>query len=145
MDWENIPENIDEWFGFIYLIERLNAKLGEKKYYYGCKLLKKTIKLSPLKGKKRKTKKITDSDWRDYYGSSEELKKDVEKYGKKNFKRTILKMVTCKWQLKFEELRIQMENNAIFRDDCYNSMLNVRLGKIPNALKSLYKTSFNCI
>jgi hypothetical protein len=141
MDWENVPENLDEWFGFIYLIERLNAKNKEKKYYYGCKLLKKTIKLAPLKGKKRKRKKITDSDWKDYYGSSEELKKDVEKYGKENFKRTILKMVTCKWQLKFEELRIQMENNAIFRNDCYNSMLNVRLGKVPNSLKHLYEIS----
>ena len=139
MDWENVPENLEEWFGFVYCIERINAKENEKRFYWGCKQFFKTIKAPPLKGKKRKRKKVSESDWREYYGSSEELKRDVEKYGPDNFKRTILKLCTCKWQLKFEELKVQLDNNAIFRDDTYNGMLNVRIGRAPNHLKEHYR------
>ena len=139
IDWENIPKNIDDWFGFVYLIERLNAKNGEKKYYWGCKMLKKVVKSKPLKGFKRKRKKTSESDWKDYYGSSEELKKDIQIYGKENFKRIILKLCTCKWQLKYEELKCQMENNVLFRSDVYNGIINVRLGRCPKDLKDFYK------
>ena len=138
MEWENVPDNINEWFGFVYLIERLTAKEGEKKYYWGCKMLKKTLKLKPLKGFKRKRKKICETDWKDYYGSSEELKKDVELHGKENFKRIILKLCTCKWQLKYEELKFQIENNVLFRNDTYNGIVNVRIGKCPKDLKEHY-------
>lgn len=139
MDWENVPDDIDNWFGFVYLIERLNAKEGEKKYYWGCKMLHKTVKMKPLKGYKRKRKKTTESDWKDYYGSSEELKKDVELYGKDNFRRTIVKLCTCKWQLKYEELKLQIENDVLFRNDTYNSMMNVRINRPPKHLIEEYR------
>ena len=35
MEWENIPEKIDQYVGFVYVIERLNAEEGEKKFYWG--------------------------------------------------------------------------------------------------------------
>jgi hypothetical protein len=145
MEWENVPDDLENWFGFVYLIERLNAKDKEKKYYWGCKMLKKTIKLKPLKGFKRKRKKICESDWKDYYGSSEELKKDVEKHGKENFKRKILKLCTCKWQLKYEEIKIQIENNVLFRDDTYNGILNVRINRPPKNLKTYYQNMVSCV
>jgi hypothetical protein len=138
MDWENIPENIDKWFGFVYCIERINACQGEKKYYWGCKQFKKNVKLPPLKGKKRKRRKESESDWKNYYGSSEELKKDVILHGKENFKRTILKLCTCKWQLKYEELVTQLENKVLFRDDTYNGIIHVRINSVPKALKENY-------
>jgi hypothetical protein len=46
-EWINAPENIEGLHGFVYLITRKNALPGEKKYYWGCKMLKKTIKLKP--------------------------------------------------------------------------------------------------
>lgn len=138
MEWQNVPEDINNWFGFVYLIERLNAKEGERKYYWGCKHLKKVVKLPPKKGFNRKRKVEKESDWRNYYGSSQELLLDIEKYGKDNFKRTILKLCTCKWQLKYEELKLQIENNVLLRDDCYNSIVNLRINKCPKALKEYY-------
>lgn len=139
MEWENVPEKIEDWFGFVYRIERLNAAEGEKKYYWGCKMFHKNITRPPLKGKKRKRKDIKESDWRDYYGSSENLKADVLKHGKHNFKRTILKLCSCKWQLKYEEMLEQIKNNVLFRDDTYNGIINVRIGTVPKDLKKEYE------
>ena len=45
MDWENIPNNIENWLGFVYVIERINAKDNEKRYYWGCKQFVKNLKL----------------------------------------------------------------------------------------------------
>ena len=139
MEWGNIPADIENWFGFVYCIERLNAEQGEKRFYWGCKQFIKRTKMPPLKGKKRKRKKVSESDWRDYYGSSEELKNDVEKHGKENFRRIILKLCTCKWQIKYEELKIQIDNNVLFRDDSYNGIVNLRIGKVPKDLKKHYE------
>jgi hypothetical protein len=140
MEWENIPEDVSKWFGFVYVIERLNAEKGEKRFYWGCKQFIRNTKLPPLKGKTRKRKVIKESDWREYYGSSNDLVNDIQKYGKEVFKRTILKLCTCKWQLKFEELKTQMENNAIAREDSYNGIINVRLTKVPIGLKEHYNS-----
>lgn len=138
-EWENIPDDIENWMGFIYRIDRLNAKEGEPSFYIGLKNFHKTIKLPPKKGKTRKRKKRSESDWKDYYGSSEQLKADVLKFGKENFKRTILKLCSCKWQLKYEELVLQVKHNVLLREDSYNSMMNVRIGKVPRDLKEIYK------
>jgi hypothetical protein len=64
---------------------------------------------------------------------------NIAKYGKENFKRTILTCCTCKWQLKYEELKIQMENNVLVREDTYNGIVNVRINKVPKDLKEYYK------
>jgi hypothetical protein len=143
-DWIGLPpeEEIDNWYGFVYKITRTNALPGEKKYYIGCKRLKSITHKPPLKGKTRKRKIIKNSDYLDYYGSSEELKFLIKKYGKKNFKREVLKMVTCQWQLRFEELRYQIQENVLFRDDYMNGIINVRLGRAPKALEQEYK--INC-
>jgi hypothetical protein len=82
--------------------------------------------------------RITNSLDDKYMGSGLMLQNAMKKHGKENFKRTILKLCTCKWQLKYEELKYQMDNRAIFRTDCYNSILNVRIGKVPKALKDSY-------
>jgi hypothetical protein len=137
--WENVPEDVSTWFGFVYRIERINAKEGEKKYYWGCKMFFRNITRPPLKGKKRKRKDVKESDWKDYYGSSENLKADVIKYGKHNFRRIIIKLCSCKWQLKYEEMVEQIKNNVLFRDDTYNGIINVRIGVVPKNLKNEYK------
>lgn len=142
--WENAPQSYqyildNNIFGFIYCIERLNAKFGEKKYYWGCKQFSETKKLPPLKGNKNKRIKIVESDWKSYWGSSKELLKDVEKYGFNNFKKTIIKLCSCKWELKWEEMKIQVENNVLFRDDVYNGIINIRLGNAPKLIKEKYE------
>lgn len=141
MDWENIPENTEDWFGFVYLIERtVDTDNGKPYRYVGCKMFHSTKKLPPLKksGLKRKRKVTQDSDWKDYYGSSEQLKKDVEKYGKESYKRTILHLTTCKWENKYVELLEQIKRNVIVDDSYFNGILNLRIGKIPKNLKEKY-------
>jgi len=138
MEWENIPADIENWFGFVYVIERLNAKPKERKFYWGCKQLKRKITRKPLKGKTNKRRSTTESDWREYYGSSKELQKDIDLYGKGQFKRTILKLCKSKWQLKFEELKFQMGNNTLLRSDTYNGIINLRIGKVPFDLRAEY-------
>ena len=47
-------------------------------------------------------------------------------------------MCKSKWQLKFEELKFQMENNTLLRSDTYNGIINLRIGKVPFDLRSEY-------
>ena len=63
-------EMIDKYVGFVYII----TDLSNSKKYVGKKLFQSKRRLAPLKGKTRKRTKITESDWMDYYGSSEEVK-----------------------------------------------------------------------
>lgn len=141
MEWENIPENIEKYFGFVYLIERLNAKEREKKFYWGCKQFFSKLTKPPLKGKTRKRKITKESDWRSYYGSSKELIVDIEKHGKHNFKRTILLCCVSKWQMKYEELKYQIDNNVLFRDDAYNGIIHIRLNRVPRDMKFFYQSN----
>jgi regulation of enolase protein 1 (concanavalin A-like superfamily) len=138
MDWINIPENIEEHFGFIYIITNT---VTDKKYI-GKKFFWRNVKLPPLKGQKRKRNVKKESDWRKYYGSSNDLKEDLIKYGKENFKREIVKTVSCKWEAAYEELYLQMQEGALFREDYYNSIINIRLNKPPHHLTEKYKKMY---
>lgn len=120
LSWDNTA------FGFIYLI----TNLSNQKKYIGCKMLSKTTKLKPLKGKKQKRKVTKDSDWRTYCSSSKELQKEINELGESSFKFEILKFANSKSSLKFFELLYQIMNNVIFDSNYMNGIINVRLGKI---------------
>jgi hypothetical protein len=93
MSWyyENqlIEELPDDCVGFVYIIT--NTITG--RMYIGKKLAKfakTTYKMVKLKNGTKKKKKIrgkVDSDWRTYYGSSDELLKDIAQLGQENFRR----------------------------------------------------------
>lgn len=125
---DNIQQFPDKTFGFIYLI----TNLIDKKYYIGCKMVEKTIKRKPLKGKTKRRIEKTESNWKEYTGSSTELNKDIERLGKENFKFQIIDFAFSKSHLKLLELLYQLANNVLFRDDFYNGIINVRLGKIKD-------------
>lgn len=134
-DWENIPEDISEWFGFVYRI----TCLSNGKKYIGKKQFWSNQKRPPLKGQKRSRRVTKESDWKKYYGSSNELKEDLQKYGKENFKREILELTTCKWESAYLELMWQLKENAILREDYYNGIINIRLNGPPKDLVEKYK------
>jgi hypothetical protein len=118
------PEEMDPKviYGFVYLIE--NLKNGRK--YIGKKLFW-SMRTRQVKGKKKKYK--AESDWKKYHGSSGELTEDLEKFGKENFKRTILHLCKSKSECSYMELKEQIERDAILRQDYYNAWIQVRIRK----------------
>ncbi len=81
----------------------------------------------PLKGRKNKRRYKVDSDWRDYYGSSDELTVDVNKLGKENFKREVLFFCNSKAELSYVEAREQFARKVLESDDYYNGHIRVRV------------------
>ena len=120
--------NIDEnTFGFIY--EITNTITNKK--YIGKKQCKSKLKRKPLKGKKNKRIEIKESDWKEYTSSSTELNEDIVKYGKSKFIFKILKTCASKWELAYKEISEQISRQVLLRDDYYNGIINVRIGRPP--------------
>ena len=123
---ETLPEDC---IGFVYLIT--NTSTG--RMYIGKKLAKfskttqKTVKLKNGTKKKKKIRTKVDSDWRDYYGSSPELTKDVESQGKDNFKREILYYCKSKSECSYIEAREQFSRRVLESKDYYNGHIQVRV------------------
>ena len=123
---ENLPEDC---VGFVYQIT--NTISGRK--YIGKKLAKfsktqiKTVKFKNGNKRKKKIRSKIDSDWRDYYGSSPELLKDVETLGKDNFKREILFYCKSKAECSYIEAREQFSNRVLESADYYNGIINCRI------------------
>ena len=122
-EWENIPENLSEYIGFVYLIENLtNGKkyIGQKKFWF-----KKT--LPPLKGCKRKRKSLVESDWISYTGSSAGLNADISNGD--TIRKIIIRPCRSKFEMNYYELKEQIDNDVLFKEEYYNQMVNVRISR----------------
>ena len=123
---ETLPE---ECIGFVYCIT--NSITGRK--YIGKKLSKfskttyKTVKLKNGNKKKKRIRSKIDSDWREYYGSNDQLNKDVETQGAENFHREILYYCTSKAECSYIEAREQFSRRVLESDDYYNGHIQVRV------------------
>ncbi len=124
-----INELPDECIGFVYLITNLTS--GRK--YIGKKLAKfskttyKTVKLKNGKKKKKKIRSKVDSDWREYYGSNDQLNKDVTALGADNFTREILYLCRSKAECSYIEAREQFSHKVLESDNYYNGQISVRV------------------
>ena len=124
-----VEEISDEFIGFVYCIT--NSITGRK--YIGKKLSKfskttyKTVKLKNGNKKKKKIRSKIDSDWREYYGSNDQLNKDVEELGAENFHREILYYCTSKAECSYIEAREQFSRRVLESDDYYNGHIQVRV------------------
>ena len=122
----NLPEDC---VGFVYLITNLTN--GRK--YIGKKLAKfarttyKTVTLKNGTKKKKKIRSKVDSDWRTYWSSSEELKRDVAELGEHNFKREIIFYCQSKAECSYIEAREQFFNRVLESDDWYNGIINLKV------------------
>jgi hypothetical protein len=94
----DIPEGA---VGFVYEIRRNNLIDNIKKPYL-------YIGKKQLFGK-GKNNKGTESNWREYWGSSAYLEEDLQGMGHENFERHILQFCYSYSELNWEELRYQME------------------------------------
>ena len=117
---DTLPE---ECVGFVYLIT--NTKTG--RMYVGKKLAKFKRSRPPLKGRKNKRRHTVESDWQDYYGSSDLLTEDVNKLGKEKFKREILFYCKSKAELSYVEAREQFARKVLETDTYYNGHIRVRI------------------
>lgn len=142
-EWENIPENIDDYLGFVYLIEIVNIPEDYPKdkptKYLGKKIFWSNTKLKPLKGKTRSRRVMKESDWKKYYGSSNDLKEILKKYGPDIFKRTILHCCETKWTMSYLETLEQMRHGVLFDDSFFNGIIHFRIGNCPKDLREKYK------
>jgi len=122
---------IDEGtFGFIY--EITNTVTGKK--YIGKKQCRCRLKRKPLKGKTRNRIDYKESDWKEYTSSSNELNEDIAKLGKDKFMFTIIRVCGSKWELAYFEISEQIAKNVLLRDDYYNGIINVRIGRPPKKM-----------
>lgn len=113
-------DNIGEHVGFVYLLTDPNGKK-----YVGKKLFVSKRKLPPLKGKTRRRTVVKESDWKTYYGSSEEVQTLVE--SDTHFQREILHLCKTKGELSYMELKEQIERKVLLRSDYYNGIIQVKI------------------
>lgn len=112
---------IGKYIGFVYLIT--NKKTGRR--YIGKKLFWFS-KTKTVKGKKKREK--IPSDWKEYWSSSEELKKDVKELGEENFTREILHLCPNKGMMSYVEAKLQFYHEVLENPDLwYNGVIQCRV------------------
>ena len=129
---QEITELPEDAVGFVYLITCITTG----KMYVGKKLAKfakTTYKVVKLKNGTKKRKKIRskiNSDWQDYFGSSDELNKDVILLGQDSFKREILRYCKSKSEMSYYEAKYQFDNDVLLNEDkWYNGWISVKVRK----------------
>mgnify|MGYP003968665357 FL=1 len=128
MNWtyngNEVTEIPQEYEGFVYII----TNLTDDRKYIGKKLAKFKTTKPPLKGKKNKRRGTKESDWKDYWVSSDRLNADVEKLGKDKFTREILYFCKSRGEMSYLEAREQFSRRVLETDEYYNGIINVRVG-----------------
>lgn len=119
----------DNSVGFVYVIENLTngRKYIGKKLFSFSKTTYKTVTLKNGKKKKKKIKGKIPSDWKDYWSSSEELKKDIAQLGESNFTREILYFCKSKAECSYQEAREQFQRAVLESTEYYNNNIQVRV------------------
>jgi hypothetical protein len=135
--FESIPDDCTA-IGFVYLITNTvsNKKYIGKKNFYTNRTKVKTVTLKTGLKKKKNVKVKAESDWMNYYGSSEELKKDVYLHGTEKFTRQILRLCYTKGHLSYFEAKYQFDYDVLLKpDQFYNRWNSVKVHGIH--LKSI--------
>ena len=123
---EQLPE---QCVGFVYIIT--NTVSG--RMYVGKKLARfKTTRyrMHTQKNGKKIRKKIRGavaSDWQEYYGSSDQLNRDVQSLGRDRFRREILYYCRSKAECNYIEAREQFARRVLESDQYYNGHIRVRV------------------
>ena len=97
-------DDIGNFFGYVYRITNIQngRQYIGRKYFYQ--------KRKPKGGKRRIT---SESDWKRYYGSSDELKRDVKQFGKDTFRREIISLHETLGKVNYEETKQLFLHNVL--------------------------------
>ena len=113
----------EEFQGFVYELTEIRSN----KKYIGKKNFWKPKTLPITKTRKRRVRTRTESDWRTYFGSSNEVRNLVEQRGSDTFKREILRLCKTKGEMSYYEAKLQFDNDVLFRDDYYNEFIGCKI------------------
>jgi hypothetical protein len=114
---QQFTEPDESYQGFVYLI----TNLSNQKMYVGKKNFWSIRKLPPLKGQKRRRTVKKESDWKEYYGSNEEVKLLLE--DGVQFHREILRLCKTKTEMTYYEMKEQIDREVLFKDEYYNEFI----------------------
>ena len=97
-------DDIGDYYGFVYRITNtINGKS-----YIGRKYF--VQKRKPKGGKRKVT---SESDWKRYFGSSDELKQDIKRIGRSSFRREILSLHKTLGKVNYEETKQLFIHNVL--------------------------------
>jgi hypothetical protein len=108
--WNNLPNdfNPDDWFGFVYCVTRNDTK----RKYIGKKQIH-SYRRKKVKGRKNRKRVVSESKWREYTGSCDDLNLEIETLGKEKFTFEVLKLCKTKGVLTFSEVEYQIKNDVL--------------------------------
>ena len=129
-DISDFPEGT---YGFVYEVEHIttgkkyigkkvlyferNVRLGKKE----AQALKEERKAKGIGGRVPLKKKVVkESDWKNYYGSNQEIKELIKEGKQSEFKRKILIFVPTKKLLTYYECKYLFINEVLESDNYYN-------------------------
>jgi hypothetical protein len=116
MDWQyngevftEVPKGME---GFVYIITNItnNKKYIGKKHFW-----------TRQKDRKTGRRKTLESDWKNYFGSCDELNEDVKTLGKEHFLREILYLCPHKKSMSYYETYEQFNRNVLLSEEYYNT------------------------
>ena len=116
-------ETPEEYQGFVYEIRELSTdkKYIGKKNFWRPKTLPKNSRRS------RRIKTRVESDWREYYGSNQQLQELVEVHGRDGFERVILHLCKTKGEMSYMEAKLQFMFDVLLREDYYNEFVGCKI------------------
>lgn len=107
--------------GFVYCL----TNLDENKKYIGKKLFWSSKILPITKTRKRRKRIKIESDWRNYYGSSQAVMVLVER--NVHFRRDIIHLCRTKGECSYYEAKEQFAQDVLLRDDYYNDFIGCKI------------------
>lgn len=127
-------EDINGYEGFVYIITNLQSgrKYIGRKYFHNIR---------KVKGKKRRQR--SESDWKDYYGSSDTLKEEVEELGHDNFKRDIVSLHSTRGDANYSEIKLQFKLDVLESNNYINDNINGKWRSKPSHILEARRVANN--